>query len=229
MDRLSINTGASPIKRLLLFLVTLIFLLTSCEDYRDVRNDQIIYYYFEVSILDKINNNQITGLNVICRNNETKFLESIDSSKNGSYSVPYIHNADRHSIRLADAYISAYNSEFFGDTIISKSLFNSKVPVAVNIYVRPVGIVKLTLHNLTDIQKILISIFDGYDMADAPYNETIMEFLPSSADTTVFLPAHPNKVSYIHCYFDKTTYSKPAYATSVNINSADTVFLDYFH
>jgi hypothetical protein len=228
MERLSHITNSNFYKELL-FVIILAFLLTNCDDHDDGRNDQIVYFYFEGQLVNEVTGEPVNGMKVSCFMVEGKLEQSVDSTKNSSYSVFYSHNTDPHSMRLSDAFLTAYNSDYYGDTIISKELFTAKSPLLMNFLVKPVGYAKLTLHDLIDVQSISLNIYDGHNLATGkPYNQRIMEFDPSGNDTTVFLPAHPGFINGIICYFNKSTSSESVSEASVNVSSGDTAIIDIY-
>lgn len=214
----------------LLFIIILALLLTNCDDHDDGRNDQIIYFYFEGQLVNEITGEPVSGMKVICFMDEGKLEQSTDSTKNSSYSVFYSHKSDPHSMRLSAAFITAYNSDYYGDTIINKALFTAKSPLLLDILVKPVGFAKLTLHDLTNVQNVLLNIYDGHNLATGkPYNERIFEFAPSGNDTTVILPVHPGFINGIICYFNKATSAESVSEVSVNVSSGDTAMIDIYH
>jgi hypothetical protein len=214
----------------ILFTIIISFLLTYCNNHEDGRNDQIIYFYFEGQLLNEITGKPVNGMNVTCFMNEGKLEQSIDSSKSSSYSVFYSHNTDPHTLRLSDAYITAYNSDYYGDTIIDKAEFNSKSPLSINILVIPVGFAKLTFHGLNNVQNVSLNIYDGHNLATSkPYNERILEFAPLGNDTAVILPVHPGFINGIICYFNKSTSSESVSHSSAIVSSGDTILIDIYH
>jgi hypothetical protein len=214
----------------ILFIISFTFLLTNCDKPDGGRNDQIIKFYFKGQLLNEITGKPVIGMSVTCFMNEGRLEESIDTSKNSSYLVFYSHNTDPHTKRLSDAFITAYNSDYYGDTIINKALFKSTPPLLINILVKPVGFAKLTLHGLTNVQNVVLNIFDGYNISTSePYNERIIEFAPTGIDTTVILPVHPGFINGIICFFNKSTSSESVSHSSALVSSGDTVLIDIYH
>jgi hypothetical protein len=210
------------IQKITITICALTYILSSnCSDIDDGRNDAVLYFYYKGHVIDQSSGKILSGLIVMC-DNPTR-TESVDTSRNGSFSVYDALNTDHHSAKHDQSWLSAYNCEFFGDTFVIFPKSNDTL--IVDIYVKPVGVVVLSLHQLINIKNINVSISDG-ENAFGPRHVTAYHFCPSKTDTTVILPAHPGLSNYIDCYFNKSTANETWYHNVVSVASRDTLVLN---
>lgn len=186
----------------IVIIIYVIFLTNCTNDYdSSERIDTTIYFKIKGDLIDPSTGHKIKGMIVTLEDIDRYKIISSDSSMNGSYFVYETYFTDPHMAHKSDSHIAATSPNYFGDTIVKQYSYDT---LRLDILVKPVGKIILNFHNLINVQKVLLSTLDNnISVLGHIRNYSVLEFKPSAADTTLILPAYPDRENWFGCWFNE--------------------------
>lgn len=214
-------------------LLLLVYIISCSEEKHDYGGPyKESKVYVKGDLVNRNSGERVNGMIITCFDAVyPDKIESIDSiGKDGSYLVYYTLHNDHYVPNPKRVQIVASSSSFFGDTILYLSNVKIEDLLKQNILVKPVGRIILNLHNLVNVQKIILSTLDN-NVSVLGYirNYKVLEFKPSSADTTLILPAYPDRENWFGCWFNEYSVGGTVFDSTFNINSGETIFFNIYH